>query len=179
MPTVADTARPGWNGQKAGDFQRQRVDYSGIQPHPADNVIERLAWLMDNSIPLPGGFRIGLDPILGLIPGLGDLLGTLISGAIVLQAHRAGIPRATLLRMVANVGVDAAIGAIPFAGDLFDFAFKANTKNLQLYRESRAGVNNPRRDASFVLLLLLALGLAVAIPILVIIWAFQAIGPRL
>src|SRR4051812_49409996 len=61
-------------------FERPRVDYSGIRPHPADEIVERLAWLMDNSIPLPGGFRIGLDPILGLVPGLGDVIGAMVSG---------------------------------------------------------------------------------------------------
>lgn len=156
------------------DYDRPRVDYS-TGPHPADQVIERLAWLMDNSIPLGGGYRIGLDPIIGLIPGLGDLIGTMVSAAIVLQAHRAGIPKATLMRMVANVGIDAAVGAIPFAGDLFDFAFKANSKNLQLYRESRTGVRNTSRDVAFLTLLLLGLGLAVAIPILLLIWAATAI----
>lgn len=155
-----------------------RVDYSGIRPHPADQVVERLAWLMDHSIPLGRGMRIGLDPIIGLIPGLGDLIGSLVSATIVLQAHRAGIPRPTLMRMVANVGIDAAVGAIPFAGDLFDFAFKANTKNLQLYRESRAGVRDQRKDWLFLLGLLLALGLAVAIPILLMVWLFQTVLQR-
>ncbi len=134
---------------------------------------------MDNSIPLPGGFRIGLDPLLGLMPGIGDLVGSLISAGIVLQAHRVGLPKPTLLRMVANVGIDAAVGSIPFAGDLFDFAFKANTKNLQLYRESRAGLHDARRDTWFLVVLLLALGLAVAIPMLLVLWAIQAIALRL
>ncbi|MBC7926838.1 MAG: DUF4112 domain-containing protein [Bryobacteraceae bacterium] len=133
---------------------------------------------MDDSIPLPGGFRIGLDPILGLIPGLGDLLGTLVSAMIVLQAHRAGIARPTLVRMVANVGIDAVVGSVPFAGDLFDFAFKANSKNLKLYRESRAGVRDQRKDVLFLVLLLAGLGLAVAVPLLLIAGMIQAIAQR-
>ncbi|HYO83208.1 MAG TPA: DUF4112 domain-containing protein [Bryobacteraceae bacterium] len=136
----------------------------------ADEMIERLAWLMDGSIPLPGGYRIGLDPIIGLVPGVGDLIGTLVSSAIVLQAHRAGIAKPTLLRMVANVGIDAVVGAIPFAGDLFDFAFKANRKNLQLYRDARSGAGKPARDAGFLAVLLLALGVIVAMPVLLLIW---------
>jgi len=138
-------------------------------------VIERLAWLMDNSIPIGGGYRIGLDPIIGLIPGLGDLIGALVSSMIVLQARRAGIPRATLLRMVANVGIDSVVGAVPFLGDIFDFAFKANTKNLQLYRESRAGVHNERKDLLFLIVLLLALGLIVALPIIALILVLKAV----
>jgi hypothetical protein len=66
---------------------------------------------MDGSIRLPGGFSIGLDPIIGLIPGVGDLIGTAVSSAIVLQAQRAGIPKATLMRMIANVGIDAVLAS--------------------------------------------------------------------
>jgi hypothetical protein len=155
------------------------VDYSGIRPHPADEVIERIAWLMDKCITLPGGFRVGLDPIIGLVPGLGDLIGALVSMTIVMQAHRAGIPRPTLLRMVVNIGIDGAVGAVPVVGDLFDFAFRANVKNLQLYRESRAGVRDHRRDAGFLIVLILALLVALAIPIVLIILAIQAIVPKL
>ena len=147
-----------------------RVDYSGTQADSTDEVIERLAWLMDGSIALPGGYRIGLDPIIGLVPGVGDLISTAVSSAIVFHAHRAGVPKATLMRMVANVGVDAAVGAIPLVGDLFDFAFKANRKNLQLYRNARAGVGRPDRDATFLVVLLLALGAIFSIPILLAVW---------
>lgn len=147
----------------------------GAQSHPADEVVERLAWLMDNSIPLGSGYRIGLDPILGLIPGIGDLLSTLISAALIVQAQRAGIPRATLLRMVANVGIDTAVGAIPIAGDVFDFAFKANQKNLQLYRESRAGVRKPGRDRLFLIGLFVLLAVLAAIPVMLIVLLFGAI----
>src|SRR3954453_20377289 len=109
---MARSAGQPWTEPPEIDYRRPRVDYSG-RPHPSDEIIERLAWLMDNSIPIGGGFRIGLDPIIGLIPGLGDLIGALVSSMIVLHAHRAGIPRSTLLRMVANVGLDAAVGTIP------------------------------------------------------------------
>jgi hypothetical protein len=152
-----------------------RGPYSRANEQSADELIEHLAWLMDGSIPLPGGYRIGLDPILGLVPGVGDLLSTIVSSAIVLQAHRAGIPRATLLRMVANVGIDAVLGAVPFLGDLFDFAFKANARNLRLYRESRAGMRDSRRDAGFLAVLVIVLGLILAIPVLLVIALFQAL----
>lgn len=142
------------------------------QARSADETIERLTWLMDGSIPL-GSYRIGLDPLIGLVPGIGDLIGTAVSAVIVVQAHRAGIPRATLLRMAANVAIDAVIGAVPFLGDLFDFAFKANAKNLALYREARAGVRDTRRDTFFLLFLLLVLATIVMLPILAIFWALQ------
>jgi hypothetical protein len=136
-------------------------------------VIERLAWLMDGSIELPGGYRIGLDPIIGLIPGIGDLIGAAVSSAIVFQAHRAGIPKATLMRMVANVGLDAMLGAVPLIGDLFDFAFKVNRKNLHLYRQARAGAGRPGRDAGFVLVLLFTLGAIFAVPVILAVWLIK------
>src|SRR3954447_13917392 len=171
---MAGFAGQSWPKTGTVDYSRPRVDYSG-EPHPADEVIERLAWLMDNSIPIGGGYRIGLDPIIGLIPGVGDLIGTLVSSMIVLQAHRAGIPRPTLLRMVANVAIDSVVGAVPFVGDAFDFAFKANVKNLQLYRESRAGVHRSRQDVAFLIVLLFALGVIVALPVIALIFALKSL----
>ncbi|MEJ7605429.1 MAG: DUF4112 domain-containing protein [Bryobacteraceae bacterium] len=135
-----------------------------------DKSIEKIAWLMDRSIPLGGNYSIGLDPIIGLIPGLGDLFGTLVSSYLVLLAHRAGIPKPTLLRMVANVGIDSIMGTIPFAGDLFDFAFKANARNLELYREAATGNRDTRKDAGFLAILFLLLVVLLAIPITAIVW---------
>lgn len=140
----------------------------------AEAKIEQIAWLMDRSIPI-GGMRVGLDPILGLIPGVGDALSTLISSLIVVHAHRAGVPKATVLRMVANVGIDAAVGAIPIVGDLFDFAWKANTKNLELFRASVRGRHRASRDYGFLAVLVAGLALLLAIPVLAAIWAIQAI----
>jgi hypothetical protein len=154
-------------------YSYARVDSDATRS--ADEIIERLAWIMDGSIPLPGGFRIGLDPIIGLIPGVGDLIGTVVSSAIVLQAQRAGIPKATLMRMIANVGIDAVIGAVPIVGDLFDFAFKANAKNLELYRSARTGVRDTRSDVGFVAVVLVVLGAIMALPILAVIWIVQAL----
>jgi hypothetical protein len=136
--------------------------------------VEKITWLMDRSIPIGGGYSIGLDPIIGLVPGFGDIVGSAISSILVVQGFRAGVPKPTLLRMVANVAIDSVIGAIPFLGDLFDFAFKANTKNLQLYREGVQGVRDTRRDTLFLVGLLMALGVIVAIPVLLVIWAVQA-----
>src|SRR5262245_39074926 len=97
-----------------------------------DPFIEWLAWLMDNSVRL-GPWGVGLDGLLGLIPGIGDMAGTAISALIVARAMRSGIPKSAILRMVINVGLDALVGLVPFLGDIFDFAFKANTYNLQIY----------------------------------------------
>jgi hypothetical protein len=96
--------------------------------------LDRLAWFLDNAIRLPGGFRIGFDSLVGLIPGLGDGLGMLTSSYILLEAIRAGVGRAVLLRMVANVAIESAVGIVPIVGDLFDMVWKSNTRNVALLR---------------------------------------------
>jgi hypothetical protein len=95
--------------------------------------LNHLAWLLDNSIRLPGtGFRIGLDALLGLVPVMGDVVGVLLSGYIVHEAARLGVPAGILFRMVMNVAIEGLLGAIPFAGDVFDAAWKANQRNVRL-----------------------------------------------
>jgi len=100
-----------------------------------DPWIAQLAYLMDGAIPI-GRWSIGLDPLIGLIPGIGDLIGALISMVIVVRAVQAGIPRIAIARMMANISVDTLIGSIPLFGDAFDFAYKANLKNLRIYEQS-------------------------------------------
>jgi uncharacterized protein DUF4112 len=100
-----------------------------------DPWIEHLALLMDGAIPV-GRWSIGLDPLLGLLPGIGDLIGAFISMLIVMRAVQAGIPRIAVARMMTNIAIDTLIGAIPVVGDAFDFAFKANLKNLRIYERS-------------------------------------------
>jgi hypothetical protein len=105
----------------------------------------RLAWLLDSAFLLPGTrFRFGLDALIGLIPGLGDALGVLISSYIIREAARAGAPTSVLMRMALNVAVEGVFGLIPVAGDIFDAAWKANQRNVALLE---AVVENPRRAA--------------------------------
>ena len=95
--------------------------------------LRRLAWWLDEGIRVPGtGIRFGLDPILGLVPGLGDVAGALLGGAILMEAYRRRMPGSTLLRMAANVILDTTAGAVPLIGDLFDFVWKSNRRNLDL-----------------------------------------------
>lgn len=95
--------------------------------------LRKFSRLLDNAIGIPGTkFRVGLDPILGIIPGAGDFIGTALSAYIVLEAARMGIPKETLGRMVSNIVLESAVGTVPVLGDLFDFAWKANTKNIEL-----------------------------------------------
>src|SRR5216117_2410115 len=86
-----------------------------------DPVIEWLAWLMDDSIRI-GPWGIGLDGFIGLIPGVGDMAGAAVSAVIIARAMKSGIPKSAVMRMVVNVGLDSLVGAVPFFGDLFDFA---------------------------------------------------------
>jgi len=78
------------------------------------------------------GLRFGWDPILGLVPGIGDSVAAALAAWVVAEAARLGAPRPLLLRMALNVGIDLVVGAVPLVGDLFDAAFKANLRNVRL-----------------------------------------------
>jgi len=95
-------------------------------------ALRRYANLLDSSIPLPGGATIGIGSVIGLLPGIGDMLGALLATPILVRAWQLGVPVSVMVRMLANVGIDAVVGVVPLAGDLFDFAFKANEKNVAL-----------------------------------------------
>ena len=140
--------------------------------------LRSLAWLLDNSIALPGGFRVGLDAVIGLIPGVGDAIGGLISAYLINEARMMGAPRSVLLRMTGNVLLETIIGVVPFAGDLFDAAYKANTKNLALLERYEIDPTGSRRSSrlfvfGFSLLLILLVLVIVAIPVLVVIAIVQ------
>jgi Domain of unknown function (DUF4112) len=98
--------------------------------------LQRLAWLLDSAIPLPGGYRVGLDGLIGLVPGLGDVVGALLSSYIVVEAARLRVPGSVLLRMLFNLALELVVGALPVVGDLFDVAFKANERNVRLIEAS-------------------------------------------
>ena len=99
--------------------------------------VRRIADLFDTKWSIPGTrFRFGLDPILGLIPGVGDLVATGVTTWLIYQAHRLGMPLHVKARMALNAGIDFVIGAIPLVGDLFDFAFKANRRNLRILEKA-------------------------------------------
>ena len=98
--------------------------------------LNRLAWLLDSSIPIPGtGLSIGLDALIGLFPVLGDLVGVALSSYIIKEAHALGVSRAILTRMAFNVAVEGLAGLVPFAGDLFDAGWKANQRNVRLLND--------------------------------------------
>lgn len=94
--------------------------------------LRRVAWWMDRSIPVAGRFRIGLDPLIGLVPGIGDWIGAGVSLWMIYEAIRLGLPLSVLARMGVNVAVEAAFGSVPVFGDVFDAAWQANQRNLAL-----------------------------------------------
>lgn len=143
-----------------------------------------LARLLDSSIPVPGTtWTIGLDPIIGLIPGIGDLIGAVLSGYIILEAVRAQVPAFTLARMLANVGIDTLLGAVPAVGDVFDAAWKSNMMNAALLERHLAtsGSAPPKRHnvigvmaiAVVVLVLILGAGLALGIFTARLLWGLR------
>lgn len=105
------------------------------------NRIRRLSRLMDTSLRVPGtGFRIGLDPIIGLIPGAGDLISTAFSAYIIFLATRFGIPRQDLTEMIFNVALESVVGTVPLVGDLFDAFYKSNMRNLAILEKHLTAV---------------------------------------
>ena len=107
-------------------------------PTRADSVarLEALSHLLDSAFQIPGtNQRVGIDAILGLLPGIGDLVSTVLASYIIWEARQLGLPRWKIARMIGNVAVDTTVGAIPLAGDLFDVAFKANRRNMKILRD--------------------------------------------
>lgn len=95
--------------------------------------LRRLAWWMDERFVIPGiGKRVGLDGLVGLVPGIGDTAALLAAAYIVYHGMRMGAPRPVIGRMIANVVVDYVVGSVPVVGDVFDIAFKANRRNVDL-----------------------------------------------
>jgi hypothetical protein len=134
-----------------GDFKQMATNDRSAM----NRRLERLAWLLDSSIPLPAtGFRIGLDGLIGLIPWFGDVFGGAISSYIIAEAARMGVPKPTLIRMAFNILVETLIGAIPLVGDLFDFAWKANQRNVHLLQaHARDAHHTAIKDRVFVVIL--------------------------
>lgn len=134
-----------------------------------DKVVKRevsqaraLARVLDGLIPLPGGMRIGLDSIVGLLPGIGDMAGAAASAYIVLLAIRAGASRTAVIRMIANIAVDTTVGALPILGDLFDVGWQSNTKNVAIM-EKDLDATGVRRHTSKAVLILIVVGVLVAL----------------
>jgi len=142
----------------------------------SDANLDRFAHLLDDCFRIPGtGIRLGLDGLIGLIPGLGDVLGGIASCVLILGAWVRGVPYVTLTRMLVNLAIDVLIGSVPFLGDIFDIAWKANRRN---YRLMTRHLRQPRRhtwkDYAFLMglgaVILLILAAPLIVVLLLILW---------
>ena len=154
-----------------------------LTPHQTQRLeaLRKFSQLLDSAFVIPGTtYRIGLDPILGLFPGIGDLVSPLFTIGILWQARDLGLPRVVQLRMIFNVAIDALLGAVPVIGDLFDFAWKANDMNMALmdrhaYEEHRPSAG----DWVFVTAMIVMLVVLGLIPFLITGALIAAIGSLL
>jgi len=169
---VPQAVAPYDHGSTARTIPASEVEV--IDPRIAD--VEAVARWMDYAFVLPGGFRFGLAGIIGLFPGIGDLIDAVISLYIVHRAIQLGIPRVSIARMVVNVGIEGVAGSVPFIGDFFDVVFKANRRNYEILRSHMTA---SRRQSRLDWLFLLGTGLiavaAIALPILVIAFVLRHI----
>ena len=137
-----------------------------------------MARMLDSAYEIPGtSYRIGLDPIVGLVPAIGDLISPIFTIALLWQSHDLNLPRIVQLRMLFNVAIDTVVGMVPVAGDLFDFAWKANDMNMELlerhvYEERQAGAG----DWLFVIGLTLLLLIVATLPFVVLTWIVGAVS---
>jgi hypothetical protein len=152
-----------------------------LAPHEEQRLagLRRLAELLDNAFLVPGtSYRVGLDPILGLIPGIGDLVSPLFTIGVLLQARQFGVPKIVQARMLINVAIDTLVGVVPVLGDLFDFAWKSNHMNLELLelhaREERGG---SRGDWVFVTAMIALVVLLATVPFVVLGWLVSTVWP--
>jgi hypothetical protein len=151
---------------------------------PRDLVaLRRFAFFMDEAFSIPGTpIKVGLDALLGLIPGVGDVIGGVLSTWIVIGALRHRVPARVIARMVLNIGIDLLFGSVPVAGDVFDFLYEENVKNLRLLEKHRDRQRPPRSTAAIAftatLIVLFVLGMALVLVGAMIAIVFWLIGQR-
>jgi Domain of unknown function (DUF4112) len=137
-----------------------------------DEQLNHLAAVLDDIFHIPGTkIRFGLDPIVGLVPGLGDIITGLLSFLIVFAAWQRGLPKIAISRMVVNIAIDTLLGSIPIVGDVFDSVWKSNRMNYNLLVRYKSGVRREllARDWLFFLLLLVCAAALVVLPIAILV----------
>lgn len=146
----------------------------------ADQVarLRQLASLLDAAIGIPGTkVRFGLDPLLGLVPGVGDLVGGVLSVFIVISAARMGASPSLTARMLGNIAIDTAIGTVPLVGDLFDVGWKANLRNVALLEEHVENPHRLRRRSRWLMLGAALVGAAILVAaIAALMWLLSRLG---
>jgi hypothetical protein len=145
---------------------------------PAVLALRKWATLLDSAFQVPGTqMRFGLDPVVGLIPGIGDIVTGFFSVMMLVHAVRLRVPKIVLARMTMNVGVDLLVGAVPVLGDLFDAGYKANLRNLALLERHAGGLVPPQRsDYVFVALCVLVIAALAALPLLLAFWLLSLLS---
>ena len=149
---------------------------SRLPPNPvALDALRRWAVLLDSMFRVPGtNIRFGLDAIVGLIPGIGDISTPVFAGLLLLQAVRMRLPIVVQARMVLNAAIDMLVGLVPILGDLVDIGWKANLRNLALLeRHARPGVPPSRADYLFVVICLALLALIAITPVVLLAWVLS------
>ena len=138
---------------------------------PTDLVaLRRFARLMDEAFVIPGtNFRFGLDAAVGLIPGVGDVIGGVLSTWIIVGALRHRVPAGIIVRMVANIVIDLIFGAVPVAGDVFDFMFEENMKNMRLLELHRDRRRPPRSAAAIAGVAAMIVAFIISVAVLIVI----------
>lgn len=148
--------------------------------HEKGKRLRRLAWFLDDAIPLPGGYRVGADGFIGIIPGIGDVAGAVLSTYILREAALIGVPKSTLLHMAYNIAIESVVGLIPIVGDIFDFAWKSNQRNIKLLN---AYLDSPRDSTKSSRLFVFGMTAGViafivgigALGIMILRWVFQLV----
>jgi len=169
-------------------FRSRRYDQPELEPkihlktRTVDPGLARLSYYLDQFFRIPGTeIRFGIEPIIGfLLPGAGDALAAVMSAYIVIASMRYGLPKVVIGRMVFNVAADYLLGSLPLIGDLFDFAFKANQKNLDLLNRHASGQHRASfGDWAWLVALLAILGGLIVGGVLLVIAALSAVHFRL
>ena len=154
---------------------------SSIHKKKPTDWLERFSKLLDSEFRLPGtNFRFGLDPILGLIPGWGDVVTYVMSALLILSMMQKGASGKLVMKMIGNAAIDMLVGSIPVLGSIFDFAYKANDRNLRLFREYHDEGKHKGTGLGYLLLIigvLLALLLvSVVIAATVVVWLYKLVA---
>jgi hypothetical protein len=171
-PPTPGTPPPGAAVQVARDIRAAHRRGPKPNSRPLPGWVKRFAWVLDDAFPVPGtrGRRVGVDGMISFIPGVGDAAGIALSMVVVVVGIGAGVSIPTILRMMLNVGFEAVVGVIPFAGALFDLAFKANDRNVRLIERDLADRQGTSRSSAAVLALaLLAIVASVVMTFLVLV----------
>lgn len=149
---------------KVPEWEVLPPERQGAGDKPGDPLVRLIALFMDNLFRVPGtNFRIGLDPIIGLIPGVGDTSSAMISAMALVQGARQGLPKIILARMAVNILLNQLVGIIPVFGDAFSFWFKSNQRNYDLIRQHSSGAIRAARPSDWIFVIGVLIALAVIV----------------